>query len=46
MIAAANNESGESTPWGWIVFGIVGAGLLGFGLAWWLRGRRGRRAIA
>jgi hypothetical protein len=38
--AASQQEEPESTPWGWVVFGILAAGLAGAGIFWLVQ--RGR----
>jgi CHASE2 domain-containing sensor protein len=39
--AAQNEEPGESTPWGWIAFAILAAGVLGGVVVWLIRRGRG-----
>lgn len=36
-------EAESSTPWGWVAFGILAAGVVIFGLVWWLRRRSARK---
>jgi hypothetical protein len=38
--AASQNEEPESTPWGWVAFGILAAGLAGVGIFWLVRRRQ------
>jgi hypothetical protein len=38
--AALQDEGEKSTPWGWVVFGILAAGLAGAGIFWLVRRRR------
>jgi hypothetical protein len=40
--AASHNEEPESTPWGWVAFGILAAGLAGVGIFWLVRRRQGK----
>jgi hypothetical protein len=35
--AASQQEEPESTPWGWVAFGILAAGLAGVGIFWLVR---------
>jgi hypothetical protein len=35
--ASQNNEEPQSTPWGWVAFGILAAGLAGVGIFWLVR---------
>ncbi len=37
--AASQNEEPESTPWGWVAFGILAAALAGVGIFWLVRRR-------
>ncbi len=38
--AAAQQEEPESTPWGWIAFGILALAVLAGGIVWLVRRRR------
>jgi hypothetical protein len=40
--AASQKEEPESTPWGWVAFGILAAGLAGIGIFWLVRRRQGK----
>lgn len=35
--APLQEESEKSTPWGWVVFGLLAAGLAGAGIFWLVR---------
>ena len=35
--AAGQTEETESTPWGWIAFGILAAGVVIFAIVWLVR---------
>ena len=35
--AASQSEETESTPWGWIAFGILAAGVVIFAIVWLVR---------
>jgi cobalamin biosynthesis Mg chelatase CobN len=37
--ASQNEQPEESTPWGWVAFGILAAALAGVGVYWLVRGR-------
>jgi hypothetical protein len=39
--AASQSEEPESTPWGWIAFAILAAGVLGAAIFWLVKGDRG-----
>jgi hypothetical protein len=41
--AASQNEEPKSTPWGWVAFGILTAGLAGVGIYWLVRRRRDQK---
>ena len=41
--AASQNEEPESTPWGWVAFGILAAGLAGVGVFWFVRRRNDKK---
>jgi high-affinity Fe2+/Pb2+ permease len=41
--AASQNEEPESTPWGWVAFGILAAGLAGVGIFWLVRRRQDKK---
>jgi hypothetical protein len=38
--AASQSEETESTPWGWIAFGILAAGVVTFAIVWLVRRNR------
>jgi hypothetical protein len=40
-VVAAQEEQPKETPWGWIAFGILAAGVIGFLIVWLVRRNRG-----
>jgi hypothetical protein len=41
--AASQKEEPQSTPWGWVAFGILAAGLAGVGIFWFVRRRQDKK---
>jgi ABC-type branched-subunit amino acid transport system permease subunit len=41
--AASQEEEPESTPWGWVAFGILAAGVVGVAVFWLVRRRHDKK---